>query len=128
MYKASTHDISVSVITQYLEQASRPNEDQFIFNYKINILNSSDTTVKLLRRHWYIVDGIGRHSEVEGAGVAGDQPILGPDQDHEYVSGCSLATEIGKMSGTYLMERQSDGSTFYIEIPEFVMIANYKLN
>jgi ApaG protein len=128
MNKASTHDISVSVITQYLEHASRPDEDQFVFSYKINILNSSETTVKLLRRHWHIVDGLGKHSEVEGAGVAGNQPTLGPEQNHEYVSGCSLATEIGKMYGTYLMERQSDGTTFYIQIPEFVMVASYRLN
>jgi ApaG protein len=128
MYKATTHDIQVSVVADYVEPASRPDENQYVFRYKINIINHSDTTVKLLRRHWYIIDSNGKHNEVEGEGVVGNQPVIGPAQQHEYVSGCSLATEMGKMYGTYLMERQSDGTTFKIEIPEFVMIAGYRLN
>jgi ApaG protein len=65
---------------------------------------------------------------VEGDGVVGQQPVLEPDQKHEYVSGCNLQTEIGKMYGSYLMEKQIDGSTFTVEIPEFVMVAPYRLN
>jgi ApaG protein len=65
--------------------------------------------------------------EVEGEGVVGLQPVLKPEQKHEYVSGCNLQTDIGKMFGTYLMEKE-DGTTFKVEIPEFVMNAPYRLN
>ena len=70
----------------------------------------------------------GRVREVEGDGVVGQQPILEPGQSHEYISGCNLKTEIGKMKGTYLMERVVDGKHFKVNIPEFVMIVPYKNN
>jgi ApaG protein len=65
---------------------------------------------------------------VEGEGVVGQQPVLEPGESHEYVSGCNLKTGIGKMRGTYLMERLVDGRQFQVVIPEFVLIVPYKLN
>lgn len=128
MNKAITKDVAVSVETFYQESSSQPDYGHFVFAYRITIENMSEYTVKLLRRHWYIVDGNGVKREVEGEGVVGQQPVLEHEQKHEYVSGCNLNTEIGKMYGTYLMERQIDGTKFRVEIPEFVMIAPYKLN
>ena len=81
-----------------------------------------------MRRHWKIYDAQSAVREVEGEGVVGQQPTLEPGEFHEYVSGCNLKTEMGKMKGTYLMERVVDGSKFRVTIPEFVMIAPYKLN
>jgi ApaG protein len=66
--------------------------------------------------------------EVEGDGVVGQQPVLEPGQHHEYISGCNLKTEVGKMRGTYLMERIVDGKQFNVNIPQFVMVVPYKLN
>ena len=128
MYKAITKDVTVSVETFYQESASQPDTGHFVFAYRICIENHSENTLKLLRRHWYIIDGNGTRREVEGDGVVGQQPVLEPEQKHEYVSGCNLQSEIGKMYGTYLMERQIDGSTFYVEIPEFIMEVPYRLN
>ena len=59
------------------------------------------------------------------AGV-GEQPVIEPGQLYRYVSGCNLNTEIGKMYGTYLMERLSDNKMFYVKIPEFRMIVPSK--
>ena len=100
----------------------------FFFAYKIIIENNSEFTVKLLRRHWYIYDSNAVVREVEGEGVVGQQPVLEPGESHEYVSGCNLKTGIGKMRGTYTMERLVDGSLFTVNIPEFVLIVPYKLN
>jgi ApaG protein len=66
--------------------------------------------------------------EVEGEGVVGKQPILEPGQMHQYVSGCNLKSGIGKMLGTYAMERILDGSSFRVNIPAFTMIAPMRLN
>ena len=50
----------------------------------------------------------------------GFQPVIEPGQSHEYVSGCNFKAPIGKMSGTYLLEKQLDGEKLIVKIPEFV--------
>ena len=74
------------------------------------------------------LDSNGSFREVEGEGVVGQQPVLEPGQSHQYVSGCNLKSGIGKMVGTYLMERVVDGSKLQINIPEFTMVAPLRLN
>ncbi len=84
--------------------------------------------MKLLRRHWHIYDANGVVREVEGEGVVGQQPVLEPGDSHQYVSGCNLKTGLGKMRGTYQMERLADGRNFTVEIPEFTLVVPYRLN
>ncbi len=123
-----TDGVKVSVETTYQPDYSSPVQSHFVFTYRIRIENNSNYTVQLLRRHWKIHDAQAAVREVEGEGVVGQQPTLEPGEFHEYVSGCNLKTEMGKMKGTYLMERVVDGSKFRVTIPEFVMIVPYKLN
>jgi ApaG protein len=99
-----------------------------MFSYKINIENLSDYTVQLISRHWYIFDSNGTHREVEGEGVIGVQPVIEPHENYEYVSGCNLKTEIGKMSGTYTFKRLVDNQLFEVTIPEFELLCPFKLN
>lgn len=128
METMTTEGVKVSVTTNYLPDYSSPAQQHFVFAYKIMIENHSEFTVKLLRRHWHIYDSNGVVREVEGEGVVGQQPVLEPNESHQYVSGCNLKTGIGKMKGTYLMERLVDGKQFDVNIPEFVLIVPYKLN
>jgi len=128
MDMTTTQGVKVTVTTNYLPDYSSPGQQHFVFAYKINIENNSEFTVKLLRRHWFIHDSHGVVREVEGEGVVGQQPVLEPGESHEYVSGCNLKTGIGKMRGTYLMERLVDGKQFEVIIPEFILIVPYKLN
>lgn len=106
-----TYDIKVSVETFYQQQYSKPLNNEFFFAYRITIYNGGLHNVKLLRRHWFIFDSNSISREVEGEGVIGQQPILHPGESHQYVSGCNLRTEMGKMHGTYLMERADDRSS-----------------
>lgn len=124
----TTNGITVSVETQYLSAHSNPRELKFLFGYHIVIENGSPFTVQLLRRHWLIQDSDGQLREVEGEGVIGVQPVLQAGESHEYASFCNLETEIGKMRGTYLMSRLDDGSLFEVTIPEFRMVAPFRLN
>ncbi|GHA57781.1 Co2+/Mg2+ efflux protein ApaG [Pontibacter akesuensis] len=124
----TTEGVKVTVTTNYLPDYSSPVQQHFVFAYKIRIENNSEFTVKLLRRHWYIHDSTGAMREVEGEGVVGQQPTLEPGESHEYVSGCNLKTGIGKMRGTYKMERMVDGRKFDVTIPEFTLVVPYKLN
>ncbi|HXL56203.1 MAG TPA: ApaG domain, partial [Chitinophagaceae bacterium] len=61
-------------------------------------------------------------------GVVGVQPILQTGQQFQYVSGCNLKTEMGRMYGTYLMENQNTKNTFKVKIPPFEMIVPFKNN
>jgi ApaG protein len=58
----------------------------------------------------------------------GRQPVINPGEHHEYISFCNLLTEVGKMKGAYLMKGPDSDETFWVEIPEFRMVAPFKLN
>lgn len=128
MVTAVTEGIKVSVKTEYQQEYSSPLQAHYVFTYRIKIENASDNTIQLLRRHWLIYDANGTVREVEGEGVIGQQPVLEPGETHEYVSGCNLRSSMGKMVGTYLIERIIDGKQIRVAIPEFTMVVPYKLN
>jgi ApaG protein len=123
-----TEGIRVSVTTEYQPGYSSPSDHTFAFTYKIIIENHSEYTIQLLRRHWHIHDAAFSKREVEGPGVVGQMPVLEPGELHQYVSGCQVKSGIGKMYGTYLMERIVDGKKFRVSIPEFVMIPPFLEN
>jgi ApaG protein len=123
-----TQGIKVTVETEYQPAYSSPTQYHYVFTYRITIENQSDNTIQLMRRHWHIFDAGFNVREVEGEGVVGQQPVIEPGQTHQYVSGCNLKSGMGKMSGTYLMERVVDGSQMQVNIPEFTMIAPLRLN
>ncbi len=128
MPTTTTQGVTVSVTTNYLPDYSSPTQEHFVFAYKITIHNNSALTVKLLRRHWHIHDANSPVREVEGEGVVGRQPVLEPGQSHHYMSGCNLKSGVGKMRGTYLMERVANGQEFSVEIPEFTLMVPFRLN
>lgn len=120
--------ILTSVETFYQTNYSNPVENNFVFAYRITIENHNAFSVKLLRRHWHIFDSNGTYKEVEGDGVVGIQPIIQPTEKHQYVSSCSLHSEMGRMSGTYQMENLNTQKLFSVIIPSFELIAPLKMN
>ncbi|MEH0156716.1 Co2+/Mg2+ efflux protein ApaG [Limibacter armeniacum] len=128
MTTAITNGIKVSIETHFQEDYSDVKESHFVFTYRVLIENMSDYTVQLISRKWHVCNAFGFREKIEGDGVVGKQPILEPGEKHQYVSGCNLQTEIGKMSGSYIMERLLDGSNIEVEIPEFVLSTPYRLN
>ncbi len=118
MYEKITRNISVSVRPFYLEEQSAPDEDRFVWAYRVNIVNRGLETVQLLERHWRVTDKYGRLQEFRGPGVVGEQPVLKPGESFEYSSGCPLGTPSGIMAGSYQMTT-TGGERFDIEIPAF---------
>lgn len=123
-----TDGVKISVETIYQPEYSNPVNEHFMFAYRVNIENLTESSVQLLNRHWLIFDSNGSKREVEGEGVVGQQPVIEPGDNHEYVSGCNLKTDMGSMKGSYEMKRIADGKNFRVNIPEFYLIAPYKLN
>jgi len=118
MYKAVTRGISVTVTPRYMPEESSPDDGRYFFAYTVEIINTSPDRVQLRARHWRITDGQGHVQEVRGAGVVGEEPVLGPGESFSYTSGCPLTTPSGTMQGSYLMETAA-GETFHAEIPAF---------
>lgn len=123
-----TDDVKVSVDTVYQSEYSNPENDHYMFAYRITIENLGNYSVQLLHRHWTIFDSNGSHREIEGEGVVGLQPVIAPGEFHEYVSGCNLKSEMGFMEGKYQMRREIDGGIFYVHIPKFNLIAPFRMN
>ncbi len=120
--------VKISVETFYQPEFSNPLNSEFMFAYRITIENSNEFPVKLLSRHWHIFDSNGSLKEVQGEGVVGVQPVIAPADKYEYMSGCNLRSEIGRMHGTYLMEDMNTHRTFNVVIPSFEMQVPFKMN
>lgn len=123
-----TAGVEVSVETFYQADYSNPLQSEFMFAYRITLENHNGFPVKLHSRHWQIFDSNGSHREVEGEGVVGVQPVLQPGESYQYVSGCNLRTEMGKMKGTYQMENLNTRTLFTVSIPPVEMIVPAKFN
>lgn len=118
VYEARTRDVLVRVAPAYMAEQSRPEEGQWLWSYVVEIENHGTQTVTLMSRHWIITDALNRVEEVQGPGVVGEQPVLGPREAFRYNSGCPLTTPSGSMRGTYQMVTAA-GEAFDVEIPAF---------
>lgn len=94
-----------------------------MFAYRITIKNEGVQRVRLISRHWVIINGDGDREDVEGPGVVGKFPTLAPGEEFQYTSFCPLDTEWGTMEGTYRMQRE-DGSLFDAVIGRFFLAMN----
>lgn len=128
IYTSTTHSVKVSVKTRFEDHLSDADKLNFIFSYTVLIENLSSAPIKLMRRHWHIVDSLHNNKEVEGNGVIGEQPTIEPGQHHQYESWCSLKSEAGKMWGSYLFVNAETNMKFHVNIPEFHLFAPHLLN
>jgi ApaG protein len=118
-YSRTTRDVRVSVRSFFLADQSQPEENHFVWAYKVTIENHGREAVQLLRRTWQITDARGRTQHVHGPGVVGEQPLLEPGETFEYTSGTPLDTPSGFMVGAYHMVVPSSGESFDVAIPAF---------
>jgi ApaG protein len=118
-YSETTRAIAVTVRSSFLPEQSQPEENRFVWAYQVRIENRGAVRVQLLRRTWLITDARGRVQRVDGAGVVGKQPVLGPGEAFEYTSGTPLETPSGFMTGAYHMVELESGTAFEVAIPAF---------
>ena len=117
-----TNGVRITVRPLFLPEHSEPHGGRYVFAYFIRIENVGELPAQLLRRRWLIHDSIGEDTEVEGEGVVGEQPLLGPGDVHQYQSFCVLKSRRGHMEGTYTFVRV-DGTPFDAVIPRFELDA-----
>jgi ApaG protein len=124
-YQETTRDIRIEVEPSFLEDESAPDENRYIWAYRITIENRSTQPVQLISRYWRITDAFGRTREVHGAGVIGEQPRIDPGKSYQYTSGAPLETPSGFMTGSYRM-RANTGESFDVGIPLFALASPYE--
>jgi len=112
--------IQVTSEVFYVTEQSNPQEQRFVFAYRMTIHNAGSVPVRLLSRHWIITDANGEVREVRGEGVVGEQPLIEPGTRYQYTSGSMLETPVGSMRGSYWMQGP-DGHEFDAEIPAFTL-------
>lgn len=128
MVKMISEGVMVQVETFYQQDYSNPLQHEYMHAYRVTIENHNNFPIKLHSRHWHIFDSDNEFREVQGEGVIGMQPSINSGEEYQYVSGCNLHTEIGKMHGTYLMENLHSKEFFEVNIPAFDLVAPFKLN
>jgi ApaG protein len=120
MGEQKKYQMTVTAITQFLEDQSDVDKHRFVFAYTMRIENTGSVPAQLVSRHWVITDAEGVVQEVRGLGVVGNQPLIKPGEHYEYTSGSSIATAVGTMRGTYQMVAE-DGTHFDAAIPDFTL-------
>ena len=118
-----TEEVRVRVGGFYIPEQSDPDRGRFTYAYNVQIANESERPVRLVSRHWIILDAVGERRDVRGPGVVGQQPWIVPGDRFEYTSGCQFETSWGTMEGSYRMERK-DGSSFDAAIGRFFLAPN----
>ncbi|HRO02084.1 MAG TPA: Co2+/Mg2+ efflux protein ApaG [Terricaulis sp.] len=121
MYEQETSGLLVRVEPQFLPEESAPDEGRYVWAYTIEIENRGDGAVQLISRFWRITDENGLTQEVEGPGVIGQQPVIGPGESFRYTSAAPLAAPSGMMVGAYSMRRVENGEAFDIAVPLFAL-------
>ncbi len=92
------------------------------YEYNIEIINHNYFPIKLLARHWKILDTMYGEKEVHGEGVVGQQPILLPNEKFSYQSFVGIKSFVGTMKGEYFFENTILQSPIEAVIPEFLLI------
>jgi len=118
-YARTTRGVMVSVRSFFLADQSQPEDNHYVWAYRVRIENQGRESVQLMRRTWQITDARGRTQHVHGAGVVGETPVLEPGESFEYTSGTPLDTPSGFMVGAYHMVVPSSGEKFDVAIPPF---------
>src|SRR5210317_1805427 len=126
MFHQVTHNIKVSVNTQFKGLYFGGKQPYHNFSYTITIENLSEHTVQLISRYWLIRDALNKIEIVKGLGVIGEQPILKPGEIHQYSSGCLLIAPIGSMEGHYIMRMTE--KELQVNIPNFRLNAPFAIN
>lgn len=117
-YSLVTHNIRVSVRTNFLNDQSDEDNNLWVWSYSILIENNRNEEVQLIDRYWKITDETGQMQEVKGAGVIGQQPIIKPQNSFQYTSGTPLSKPSGFMYGAYNMLYEGN-KTLKVIIPTF---------
>jgi ApaG protein len=115
--EATTRDLKVTAAHVHHPSTTAP---QYLFMYYITLSMDPEATrnkSKLTSRHWRCTDQTGKVSVVDGPGVIGEFPEIGPGDGFSYSSCCPFPTPGGTMEGYFTMQDLSTGETWDCTVP-----------
>jgi len=118
VFSAVTDGVSVKVVPTFAPEHSNPQRCQYVWLYNVVIENQTDKRIKLMRRHWEVIDAHGQKQEIIAPGVVGEQPVLEPGTAFTYISHTVLKTPTGFMKGDYDVV-DDHGQRLKVNIPAF---------
>ncbi|WP_438973534.1 Co2+/Mg2+ efflux protein ApaG [Polaribacter sp.] len=119
MIEKITKGVKISVKTKFNGATYRDHKLHYVFAYFITIKNNSQETIQLTHRFWKIYDALNKTEVVSGEGVVGQSPVLLPNDEYSYSSGCLLQSGIGAMNGYYTMCNTTSLAQFKVYVPTF---------
>jgi len=118
-YQTTTNHIEINIWPEFLDIKDADGEFIYVWAYHVNIKNLAEASIKLLTRHFKIIDENGKMIEVNGDGVVGEQPTIKANQHFQYSSGIHLKAPSGIMSGYYTMQNKESDEIFIAKLPSF---------
>lgn len=126
LFTQQTGNVKITAAPLFIAEQSQVQQSMFFWAYNIKIENLGNSTLKLLTRHWRIIDANGDIQEVNGVGVVGQQPVIAPNSMFQYASGTFLKTPSGVMVGTYVVVEIETDKEFQVNIPAFSLDSPYE--
>lgn len=110
--------VKVEITSQFVSYNSENDQDEYVFSYTAIITNQTYTTIRLLKRDLKVTNGDNEVFRLDGNGVLGQRPCIGPSESFSYSGGVIIETPVGLVEGIYTMVTQ-EGDSFEVVIPEF---------
>jgi len=98
-----------------------PPDRPHCFAYYITIHNDGEETVTIRGRKWVVTEASGDVMAVEGDGVVGEKPRLGPGEHFSYNSFHTIHSSRAMATGRYL-GITDDGVPVVVPIPAFELV------
>jgi len=105
----------------YQEGVLTPPDTPHCFAYHITILNEGEETITVRGRKWVVTESNGEVIAVEGDGVVGEFPVLGPGEHFSYNSYHMIRSSRAIAQGSYLGVTGS-GEPVVVGIPAFELV------
>ena len=119
----ASHGLRVNVAQLvYQEGVLTPPDTPHCFAYYITILNEGEETITVRGRKWVVTESNGEVIAVEGDGVVGAFPVLGPGEHFSYNSYHMIRSTRAIAQGSYLGLTDS-GEPVVVRIPSFELVA-----
>jgi len=118
-YTYADDHAEINVWPEFLDIKNNDLDFIYIWAYHVSIKNLSQNSLRLISRHFRIIDEKGREMEIDGDGVVGEQPIIKAQQVFQYSSGVHLKTASGIISGHYKMYNLQTNEFVRFILPSF---------
>jgi ApaG protein len=116
-YIEFTRDIEVRVQPIYLKEYSTPRIEEYVFLYKVQLINSFDDDIQLISQELTIRDGNRSQFSLEIEDVNDEQACIPAGDSYEFSSCLPIDTPTGNLRGAILARNMRTNEFFEIQFP-----------